>query len=716
MRGWRRYLRYGLAAFVVSLGAAVLFGLRDRTDSSRAVVVERVDPDAVIQTRGSRILQADSVGENLRVVADRQLTYPDGTLRMIDGVTVTVAERENRPGFVLTANESSIDADQTTVELSGQVRFTSQDGLEATTEAASYFDGEGVIRMPDDATFTRYGMRAEGHGAEYDRSRDVLRLLESVRVVLATDVAGTRITSQSATLAQTEGFMRFEGGVEIDGGSRHMVADRARISFVDDASEPESLELLGSARVQGETAVAGQLREMSAETLTLTYDESGQRVERAVLIDDATLGLYGEPGTAGIQIGGRSIDVELAPDDGSVRSLTAHQNVFLDLPSSPGVPAQSVRASTLRVFGEGGEELDAATFEGNVEYRERRRQGGQDLTRVARANRLDATLTDGMSTLEQARFYGDVTFEDQSVAGDAAEAVYLLPNGVLELLTAGTSGRTPRVIDRRGSVQAQTIRVTLDGPRIDATGNVESVLSTNDSAVAERSAGENADGTGKRPRLLDADQAVLVTADHMFYDDETAMATYSGSAHLWQEAVEFHGNKIILDEATGNIRAQGNVRTRTVLRQINDATNLQEETVTIGRAEEMTYDDALRQATYTTDAQLIGPRGDVRGETIRVHLQEDSRTLDRIDASGTVRLETAKRVVSGATLLYYDADGRYEMTGKPVRIVEELEAGCRETIGRSLTFFITGDELSIDGQAETRTQTASGECLALKRE
>ena len=97
-------------------------------------------------------------------------------------------------------------------------------------------------------------------------------------------------------------------------------------------------------------------------------------------------------------------------------------------------------------------------------------------------------------------------------------------------------------------------------------------------------------------------------------------------------------------------------------------------------------------------------------------MTESSKTLDRVEASGNVRLETHGRFVTGAALLYYDADGRYEMEGEPVRIVEDLEEECRETIGRTLTFFITGDELSVDGRAETRTQTASGECEELKRQ
>ena len=208
---------------------------------------------------------------------------------------------------------------------------------------------------------------------------------------------------------------------------------------------------------------------------------------------------------------------------------------------------------------------------------------------------------------------------------------------------------------------------------------------------------------------------VLVTADRLFYDDTTAVATYTGSAHLWQDDTEFHGEEIVLDEATGNISASGDVRTRTILSQLNDDTGVQEDSVTTARAGQMEYDDTLRLATYTGEAQVSGPRGDVFGDTIRIYLHEDSKTLDRVEASGNVRLETPGRFVTGAALLYYDADGRYEMEGEPVRIVEDLEEECRETIGRTLTFFITGDELSVDGRAETRTQTASGECAELKR-
>ena len=125
MKGWQNYIRFALAVFVVGLGSVVILSLRDRAEPVRAIVVERTDPDATIQTRGSRIIQTDSLGDNLMVLSERQLTYPDGALRMIDGVEVTVENRGDREGFSLRGMQASVDGEQTEVTLIGSVRFSS---------------------------------------------------------------------------------------------------------------------------------------------------------------------------------------------------------------------------------------------------------------------------------------------------------------------------------------------------------------------------------------------------------------------------------------------------------------------------------------------------------------------------------------------------------------------------------------------------------------
>ena len=43
MSAWRRTIRLALVAFIVGLGVVVLFGLRDRAEPTRTVVVDRAD-------------------------------------------------------------------------------------------------------------------------------------------------------------------------------------------------------------------------------------------------------------------------------------------------------------------------------------------------------------------------------------------------------------------------------------------------------------------------------------------------------------------------------------------------------------------------------------------------------------------------------------------------------------------------------------------------
>jgi hypothetical protein len=65
------------------------------------------------------------------------------------------------------------------------------------------------------------------------------------------------------------------------------------------------------------------------------------------------------------------------------------------------------------------------------------------------------------------------------------------------------------------------------------------------------------------------------------------------------------------------------------------------------------------------------------------------------------------RRATGDRLKYLSDGERYEMIGAPVRIVEE----CRETTGKTLTFFRSADRIVVDGNEQTRTEVrGSGGC------
>ena len=369
MAVWRRTLRVALVLCVLGVGTAVVLGLRDRAEPARALVVERTDPDAVIQTRGSRIVQADALGENLRVVADRQDTFRDGALRLVDNVRVTVADREERAGFVLTGEEATLDAGKTTVELTGAVGMESSDGLSASTDAATYADRDGVVRMPGPTIFKRDGMDAAGDGAEYHRETDLLRLLNNAKVDLISDSTRTRILSRAAILAQTDRYMEFNNDVTIETETQRMTAGRARAVLQGSGTQLETLDLMRDGRIISIDPQQGSLREMTARAIGLTYHDTGETLETAVLTGGSRLEMAGADGSAGSTITSRSVRLAFDAGGSDLAELVARNQVELAFPERPETSVQTVSAILLTATGE-GRGLDQARFEGDVVFRE----------------------------------------------------------------------------------------------------------------------------------------------------------------------------------------------------------------------------------------------------------------------------------------------------------------------------------------------------------
>ena len=73
----------------------------------------------------------------------------------------------------------------------------------------------------------------------------------------------------------------------------------------------------------------------------------------------------------------------------------------------------------------------------------------------------------------------------------------------------------------------------------------------------------------------------------------------------------------------------------------------------------------------------------------------------RLEAYTAISLRDATRTVTGDRLTYTAAEGRYVVVGSPVKIV----ADCRETTGRTLTFFRATNNIIVDPTDELRTLT-----------
>jgi lipopolysaccharide export system protein LptA len=183
-------------------------------------------------------------------------------------------------------------------------------------------------------------------------------------------------------------------------------------------------------------------------------------------------------------------------------------------------------------------------------------------------------------------------------------------------------------------------------------------------------------------------------------------------ARLWQGDTTIQADRLTVNDATGNLAGKGRVATAFLIEERDEKTGARERTTSIGSADDFLYEDAPRKATYTGGAHVSGPQGDLRASRIELFLAAEVNELQRVEAFTAVALNDATRTVSGDRLTYTAADGRYVVVGSPVKIL----ADCRETTGRTLTFYRSTNNIDVEPSDQFRTQVKSmPNCVAPER-
>ena len=781
---WQRAARFGIAAGLALFAAFVVVGMRERRDSTEARAVDRTDPEAVSESAGIEFVRSDGEVVIFRLLAAWQSTYADGSMRFSGGVTVTVPPRGDRDGFTMSASELLVEEGQGDFTVSGDVRMADADGLTARTGGASYSEARNVVTMNDPAGPTRLvraGLEAFGNDVVQDRDRGIITLdgAAGVRLTGDADRAAVDVAAQHVTLADADRYMDFEGGTRIRTGELAIVADAASAYFGEGENALESMELTGGVRIRSGAATEGGLRESRAEESTLLFEPETRRLREVVLTGQSVIELVGADGGDGSRIESETLDVAMAPDRAEIIGLDAGGGVYLRLPVTPGEPRQEVRSRALAATGAPETGLTGITLDGDVAYLERHEASadGAAVTRRVRAERLEAGVDRGLVGLLDVRFEGGVRFEDETRRAEAVSAAYNLLGGTItlspdadsmpsggsssegesasdaeplpddsplpggeplpdresssdgeplpdgEALPDGNAGPPVILVDGNRTIEAGgSVEVALDGSRVSGSGGVQTVLAP---------PGDDLDGgdEDKVPALMERTQRINIRADTVDYDNDSRQVTYGGQVRMWQGNTSFEGETIAIDYATGGLSISGSARTTIQIVRIDEETGENVVARTDTAADSFTYDDALRHALYEGAAVLRSDHGDLAAETIEVFLQADGRTLDRFAATGAVQLRLAARWATGETLVYHEAEGRYEMEGAPVEIVEEAEPDddsaeaepvesaepvCRSTRGLALTFYRGSDIVAVDGRERSRTETATGPCQPLE--
>jgi LPS export ABC transporter protein LptC len=704
---WQKRARLGIAIFGIAAAGVVFFAIGERQPPVAAPAPDRLDPSAMVEAARGFMNRVTGTRQDFVVKFDHQLSYENGQSKLL-GVRIEVKERQGRD-FVITGAEALANEKTHEINLTGSVKLTASDGFELSTPAASFRESDGVVRTPGAVTFKKGGMSGTGVGMTYDKNTDVLTIIDQAQVRMV-DQAGAstgEFSAGAATLDRVQNYLALERAVHVVRGEQTIDAERAKANLTENEEALTSIELRGSARVAGGSA---GFDSMSARDIDLDYADDGETIEKVSLTGAGAIALKG-PGGAGRQMTGESLTIALAAD-GSLTSAIGRDGVRLDLPGVEGQAARQVSAKNLDAAGEPGKGMTSVRFRDDVEYAEQAAAGASP--RTATSSTLELEL-DG-DAIRSALFRDRVRFSEKGLEASAHEARYDPSKGTLHL-----EDGSPRVADERIAIEAETVDVTLEGRKMLAGGNVKTILQ----------------GQEDTPGLLEKKQPTNVSAANLEYEGESGLAIYKGSAQLWQGDTAIRGDTITIDRQKGNLSAVGSARSTLTF---GDAAS-------IGRAEEIRYEDATRQIAYvgikapiatvsTTapaapaapsapaapgapaapsaplaplgiPAQLGGPQGDLKADRIVVILSKQESKMERLEAYGAVTLRLDQRLATGTRLTYFADEERYVMSGTGAVRVTVVE-GCRETSGRTLTFFKSTDRIIVDGNEEIRTRTTGG--------
>jgi lipopolysaccharide export system protein LptA len=318
--------------------------------------------------------------------------------------------------------------------------------------------------------------------------------------------------------------------------------------------------------------------------------------------------------------------------------------------------------------------------------------------RSSTSQKLDAVFRpgEGVDAIVQ---QGSVAYTDGERNAWADRARYTPADQMLELSGA------PRVVQGGMTTTARIMRLNRATGAASSEGGVKSTYSD---LVAQP------DGA-----LLSSSSPIHVTAGAMTVHRASAVALYTGSARLWQDAnvvsapvIEFDRDRRSVvarassdpGSAAASARASPAQSVSTVLVQTDKSGKVMPVAVTAGR---LTYTDSERRAYFEGGVVAKSADFSVNSEQMEVFLAPrgpaasgggpglgGAARLDRIVARNQVLVTQPTRRATGTQLVYIAADDKFVLTGGPPCI---FDAEHGKITGVSLTLFRTDDRVLVEG-------------------
>jgi lipopolysaccharide export system protein LptA len=314
-----------------------------------------------------------------------------------------------------------------------------------------------------------------------------------------------------------------------------------------------------------------------------------------------------------------------------------------------------------------------------------------DHDRVSTGDSIDAFFQQGAGATALVQ-QGHFIYTDGSQQASADRARYTTADQVLVLTGS------PRIVDAGMATTAHTVRLN----RATGDGSADGDVKTTYSDLKPQPGGA----------LLASSDPVHVTAKSMAAHGNSAIATYTGGARLWQNANIIEAPSIQFQKNERALVADSTASKRVSTVLVGTDTRGKPTVVTV-TSKYLTYRDSERKAHFEGDVMASSSDLTIISNQMDVFLasgvqNSSSQTsvgparLEKIIASGKVVITEPTRRGSGETLIYTAADDKFVLTGGPPSI---FDAEHGKITGVSLTLYRRDDRVVVEGDSSSPAVT-----------
>ena len=271
----------------ISVIGVVAYTMRPRETAAPPPKITR-DPNATIEVQKGDAFQFKGERQNIRIEYERQTVNKENETTLHD-VTIHVDNRGGR-SYVVKGKQAFVGQQNSSFDVRGSVILTTDDGLEARGDQATYVESEKIVRVPGAVTFKRGRMNGSGLGFTYDEQRDFMTILDKADVKFAAEGAqgAMAFTSGVFEYARRDRYMRFDKTMHMERDGQIIDADNAMVRLFPDRDEPDYVELRNGGKVAG-SGNSSALKTMSARDINLDYADDGRTLQNAALAGNGVI-------------------------------------------------------------------------------------------------------------------------------------------------------------------------------------------------------------------------------------------------------------------------------------------------------------------------------------------------------------------------------------------------------------------------------------------